>query len=494
MKGRPIRTKKNLNTRNENCEMMLTMEDDSLNSNLSLSKSLLPSLDASAQLIRLTTKILTFHKNEISVRIIPYRIGDRFRIFDYQTKTLSTQDFDDAYFLNKTLFHSISCIVELDGSQAIVSNFHGLSSPNWYDKVALLNSKIDFNCCIVQRSGLFGVVNDLDEIVLPLNFTSIEVFAVATGTYLKYQIEELFGLFHLEMREEVIPIKCGQIFRSSRTEAQDILIVSSEGRTGVFDLVSRSIDFLDVVGQILAFGERVCGVGWDADTLFAGSYLVDLDSKSYINDLPFDSVGTMRAGFSLCVRNHQSFVVYRDGREKAIGEVGERYKRNGNVLFIYAVVGKQLKLKTYLKDKFINEFLIDWAYGFPSISVKDDSFIQIANYRDKYQYYSNVLLCDLDGSNVRQGGSYPARSRDVPPGEEDKLRIEDTEWRIDNRSLFFRDKLIYQGNPRLEELDCLGFYSGVSMIEEIFDIDPEFGCQGRKLGYVDLEGNIYWED
>ena len=76
--------------------------------------------------------------------------------------------------------------------------------------------------------------------------------------------------------------------------------------------------------------------------------------------------------------------------------------------------------------------------------------------------------------------------------ESSDIGIEDTLWTVNSDGLYFKGKQIINGK-HFYELSVSKFHYGYALVEDIFDVDPEFGVQQTDLGFIDVYGNYYWD-
>jgi hypothetical protein len=78
---------------------------------------------------------------------------------------------------------------------------------------------------------------------------------------------------------------------------------------------------------------------------------------------------------------------------------------------------------------------------------------------------------------------------------ENHIPIDKTLWTINEKKLLYDRKVVYEyKDDWFEFLEIHGFYSGLGLLKVTVDIDPEFGIRGDSIGYIDIFGNIYFED
>ena len=170
------------------------MKDD----NKSLIHSSSSSLVKTGNLIKLTEKILEISKLDVRVNLIPYRKGNIFQIYDYKTKFLDQNIFDKAYYLDKTLTFSKSCIIEMNKKYSIINKLDDLENTTWYNSIKLLKSNNYFNLSIVSLGNIFGIIDDKNNVILPIGYDEIETFYYNSNTFVKLKKNKYFGLFLLE--------------------------------------------------------------------------------------------------------------------------------------------------------------------------------------------------------------------------------------------------------------------------------------------------------
>lgn len=76
--------------------------------------------------------------------------------------------------------------------------------------------------------------------------------------------------------------------------------------------------------------------------------------------------------------------------------------------------------------------------------------------------------------------------------ETSNIKIEDTLWRVNSDGLYFKSQQIINGK-HFYELSVSKFHYGYAFVEDIIDVDPEFGVQKSDLGFIDVYGNYYWD-
>jgi hypothetical protein len=204
----------------------------------------------------------------------------------------------------------------------------------------------------------------------------------------------------------------------------------------------------------------------------------------------------MKNGFSLCYKNDKSFVVSNDGTETLIGNGPQIYNRNGNILYKSKQIdAHNLCLKIYLRDKFLSEFEIPFStHRWLLFKSLNDDRIEIAEYWSKGNFASNVAVYTLTGDKIQDKPSYITPRNKISPGDINKLQLNETSWKIENNKLSHNSEIIFEGDASIEELYTDGFFSGVANIIEIIETDIEFGSAINNVGYIDINGNKYWEN
>lgn len=466
------------------------MNEEKIENKRSLVPIVKGSLARTGQLIDLTKNIISISRHRIRARIIPYvSFSKKYQIYDFPNKLLMEQEFDKAYFLDPSLTFSKSCIIERNGLKSIVTETSDLLNPKWYDDIELIESQVVFNFSIVRSNGLLGVINDLSETILPCIYNEIETINTSGKTLLKYSKDNVWGLFNIESRKEILPIVFDSIKHQAYDAFDNILILSKKNEIEFIKTDNMTTHFLDNNVQVLAYNEGVCTVKIDEKWA-----MFNLDLKEYINDEYYSYAGVMKNGFCLCKKGHNSVIVKKNGTEILIGEEGDNYHRSGNILYKSVETDKKMHFTIYLIDKFISNFSIDWDYyGMLSFKAINDDLIEIASHSMKYFFNSHVAVYNLHGDKIEDRPSYSCYKPKSHPGESSKVCIEETNWKVDQQSLYFKNKLIYKPSEPIEELKIDGFYSGIAFVKEVVDIDAEFGITSLPVGFIDIEGNKYWE-
>lgn len=101
-------------------------------------------------------------------------------------------------------------------------------------------------------------------------------------------------------------------------------------------------------------------------------------------------------------------------------------------------------------------------------------------------------VLDLSGNKISYEVSYEELTKFSNNIKNSKISYKDTSWNLYNGSLYYNyQQKLDKGN--FEEIVVGKFYYGFALVENLIDVDPEFGVISEIIGFIDLYGNHYWE-
>ncbi len=177
--------------------------------------------------------------------IIPYKIGDKWSILDIHNNKLLNDTFDKCYFIDNSLQYSKDCIIVKNNKYAIVNSIMDFEKCTWYDSIKQTNIH---NTFIVKINSKYGIVNNINVELLPLDYESIEeIESNGTTNVTKIFSNRKIGIFDIDMREIVLPC----IYDDVLFYNEGVGGVKLNGRWRLYDLEYRK--FIDKDEDLYTF-------------------------------------------------------------------------------------------------------------------------------------------------------------------------------------------------------------------------------------------------
>jgi hypothetical protein len=201
---------------------------------------------------------------------------------------------------------------------------------------------------------------------------------------------------------------------------------------------------------------------------FDGWYLFDKNKKKFFNG-PYRLVSRNKE-FTLCLDFNNTYWLFKNDliichfrdftHDKSLFEPS------------FAAAFK------IIKNKYIALFYYEAVYGrkyIKSYCLRIQGVLDFEGNKIEYPLTENELqvIIDLESAN--------------------DLKMSDTLWHINGTSLYYKNSIVIDIQPP-SELIVRDFHCGYALVKEVGDIDPEFGELSIEIGYIDVYGNIYWDN
>lgn len=313
----------------------------------------------------------------------------------------------------------------------MVTNFAGQKSfisfnnepllKNWYDEIHTVYSKRNL---IVKKNGKYGIIDDRETVILPLEYNMIKTYPYNDGSYLAQNDKGKYGCVSIDGRI-TLPFEYDQMNESS---GQSILISSKDNKCGIVQvnqglpneiltcdyddiqvnkqafIVSKSKKF----GLLDNYGKLILPIEYDdlfvvndkeygQNNLFIakkdGRYLVLNNSGQKVNNKTYNYISTLKMD-----RNYDNYYnkIY-----------GIKYVSDNNKVGILDLFGGELIEAKYDDIEFINNSFIVFKQGnyygmYNYINKKEIAspiYDQIINTKKGYIGIKGLEMFNLDLNN-----------------------------------------------------------------------------------------------
>lgn len=112
------------------------------------------------------------------------------------------------------------------GQKSIVTINNEQILKNWYDEIYTVSNRRNL---IVKKSGKYGIIDDQENIILPIEYNSIKSYPYNDGSYLAQNAEGKFGCVAIDGKI-TLPFEYDQLNESS---GQSILVSNKKKRCGI---------------------------------------------------------------------------------------------------------------------------------------------------------------------------------------------------------------------------------------------------------------------
>lgn len=433
-----------------------------------------------------------------SVRMIPFRIGYSWYIYNLDSKAIVSDRFDFIELIDSSTKESTALILSnynpvLKAKEyAVINNPSKLSTLLWYDALNSLSAN-KFRL-ITSKNGKFGLV-DVNGIEL-IKCTFDKIIEVRFNGVLIVKFGNKYGIIELQSFEIILPVEFDFIEElCSISYSLEFLKVRQDINIGVFDCKSRTMLFLSEFDDVACCNDGICPVKINSKW-----GLFDLELKKVISATVFDSIDVFEHGYSICYKNDQGyFAVNRNGVEEKINlnisiERVLNLIRDNDVLIAKEIEYRQhhfgsrtsiYKFHIYKKLIFVATILHEENARHTNIILKNGE-IQIQE-AGKYGGYRTVRWFDTNGREILKNESEKLLDNVL---NRNLKKVRESDWKIEGSQLYYRGVLIYEGEGWLEANLNLDF----PILNDIIDdFDPDF-CHGQHVGYIDQNGNTYWRE
>lgn len=423
-------------------------------------------------------------ENEPKVRafLIPFMKGGKFYIYDYVHQKLLEECYDRVRFVDDTFCYSLSILLSRNNRVAIATSIEDLRQNKWYDSISIFGSPQIFY--IVKINSLYGVINDNNEIIIPIEFDQIDSVQFKKETYLIYKKKNQWGIYEMRSKTELLSMNYGMIRKNNRSGLDNHLIIVQNSFLSVYDLESKRTIAIGIVDDIGMFNEDICSI-----KLANSWFLYKTNHEVVLNNNKFSKIGTMINGFALCKRDRKTYIVESNGDEIEIGELDESYERDGDVVYTTTSDEEYFYIKLFLREKYIRTIQIeDNKSGWPIIDIFGNYYIKVTYYSEKFGVYSSGGIFTLHGPDEPDEIFKTQIPLLKTLDEVNMIPLEKTEWFLDSDRICFKKDVVF--STEYEGLNVDDFRSGLAMVKELVNIYP---ISYVDVGFIDINGKKYWE-
>jgi hypothetical protein len=418
-------------------------------------------------------------------RLIPYRIGKNWFIYDRTYETIISKELDYANFLDKKLESSKSIIIYKNNRSAIISNVKQLKNVIWYEEIKPLH--IGSNMYLVYDSFKWSIVDSFGELLTKNRFDRIIYKGLYPHKKTLIKQGDKFGVLDLDSFEIIFECKYDKVIYNESNVGELILTLFKGTKILHYHCPSKDFIQLPNFDKIEWSNHNVCCLRNNNKY-----FLYNFRTNALVKKLSFDSADVFNDGYSICSKGENLMAVYGTGESKQLAKGGEPINilRLGNQLIVtYRKTNIKKKNFDYyfiyfenLKSKFLllhNDTKYCHAtFEENEIHIKQDS---------KYGSFT-INRYNLDGELLDE------LSRKTKTSEGSQKTIELTNisgYHIAENKLHFNKKIIY--DKHTGELNITRICDLI-LLEAIIDVDPEFGVYSETIGYLDIHGLNFWKD
>ena len=207
-------------------------------------------------------------------------------------------------------------------------------------------------------------------------------------------------------------------------------------------------------------------------------------------------------GLSLVEKGDKYFLIDKSGKENPFSKEVKNIDRFNNIFMgIKEHPNNQKKICVFRETKYIGNIFVQISDHHLTYNVIANKYIDIGDYFYKYNSVTRIESYIIEGDKIIKDESKTIEQfiKEIPTESKSLLlnyiSSKDTPWQIIERQLFFKSLLIYEYNDDwFDHLYIDGFFYGIGKLFVVVDIDPEWGINEWPVGYLDIHGNIYFED
>jgi hypothetical protein len=444
-----------------------------------------------------------------SVRMVPFRVGDYWYVYNLDSKSIISEFFDLIQFIDNSTKKSKALLIANEKRFAILNEPRELSSLIWYDDLKPI--AVDKMKMIVSKEGSFGIIEASGKILEPFTYDKIidklRFRNASSDGFLIVNKNSKYGIIALDSLLNILPVEYDIIEETGNVHGDNILKVRKANNIGVFDCRLKTLLFLAEFDDVWWCNEGICSVSINSKLA-----LYDFQLNKLINQSEYDSINFFTNGYAICFKKNLGFfTVDKFGREskiklnnnhESLGNINrfndvlivkdvERVKRNNDIGRFFDTT---FRFHIYVRFNFIFTIEHKERARHTGVRVKND-LIEITE-AGKYGGSLAVRFFDFIGKEISK--------QDILNFENDNSEISTdiisisnfmttsvSEWKINYHQLYYKDELFYEISEGELEADLTLVFP---KLDVILDSDPEFGVIGYTLGYLDQNGNMFWRD
>lgn len=478
-------------------------EENNNNNSIILSNSV--ELDKIKNSLELTNKILISY----SIKLVPYRINNLWYIYNIELNKIISESFNFIKFIDESLIYSKSLLLEKNKTFAILNNTKNILDLIWYKSIKTLDN--DKKIMIVSYEEKKGLVNFENDILVP--FIYDDIIDISKSDNLKSSgllitiKNNKFGIIDTKDYDELLPANFDKISKIRYTDSDNILKIIKGNKVGVFDCILKKVLFLGNFEDVKASNNGICSVQINNKW-----FLYDYNSNRLINRFNYKLTGLFIDDYSICTRNNDYYIVYKNGNEIKFPVKESRKNSTKEIYRFDEIVIAEETVTTNIKRENVNvsktkylfhiyhnlmfKFTLkhERRYRDCRIKVTENNIIEILEI-GKYGGYFPVKYFNLSGIELTKSEEtiHLGCQTDKKTNKKSLIKsnkVINTNWKIIDEKLFYKNELVYEIlNNKLEADLTLHF----PKITVILDVDPEFGILEVVIGYIDQYGNKFWK-
>ena len=427
------------------------------------------------------------------LRFVPYKIGNKSALYELSGKSVLASVYDEVFYLDKDLNSTTSCIVIKDKKIAVVNSQSIISNLVWYDFLYSYNDQS--NTIVVKKGTKFGIIDENSVELVPFVYKEIRDANIyqERQPFLILKENNKYGIWDCINQKICLPVAFDDITENCYVDSHNVLKIKKDNKFGLFEIHQKVLAVQCRFDDVQNYNDGYAVVKYNGNWR-----LCDIDGNRFVDKQKFDYIGIFKFGYSLCLRNESYCLIDKNGTEYSF-PTSLKIKRDGKTF--WALDNSYLKI--FIRNELTSSIPYDkFLSAANSISIIDDLYIDVGSYSPKYRHYFRGAIYKLDGTLLGKHESDDLIKKNHAKNNKKTDSItdvspNDTNWKINGDKLYYKNELKFTApiEPLHNQHMTIGtFHLGIALLTIIWDFDAEFGVFSEEVGYLDLEGTIYWQN